>query len=325
MAIFSPVFNGYTRFWTPALTLSEPSPELASRIVAERLGWRPASIRRFTTGSAHYVYDATGENGAVVVRLGMPDDAEALAQGSALIERLAALGVPLPRLHATGSSGGFPYQLMERLPGTDLRYVIETLDDGQMAAIAGHVARAQQATARLGPGTRYGYAAVSAEAPYATWFGVLEAHLDRSRQRMSKAGLFDLVVLGPVAGQLAAARPVLEQQPAAPFLHDTTTKNVLIEAGRFTGIVDVDDLCWGDPRWAPALTLAVLKGYGGPQSYVGHWMTAAGHAADDTFRLYVALFLLDLMAEHGQVFNGNETASTPEARAGLLKALAELA
>jgi hypothetical protein len=35
----------------------------------------------------------------------------------------------------------------------------------------------------------------------------------------------------------------------------------------------------------------------------------------------VALFVLDLMAEHGQVFNGNETQSTPESRQGLLDAL----
>ena len=32
------------------------------------------------------------------------------------------------------------------------------------------------------------------------------------------------------------------------------------------------------------------------------------------FRLYVAVFLLDLMAEHGLYFNGNETPSQPEDR-----------
>jgi hypothetical protein len=41
---------------------------------------------------------------------------------------------------------------------------------------------------------------------------------------------------------------------------------------------------------------------------------------DQIFRLYVSLFLLDLMAEHGQVFNGNECPSIPEARASLRQA-----
>ena len=40
-------------------------------------------------------------------------------------------------------------------------------------------------------------------------------------------------------------------------------------------------------------------------------------ADDRLFRLYVTLFLLDLMSEHGQVFNGNQRPSSPEARAAL--------
>lgn len=60
----------------------------------------------------------------------------------------------------------------------------------------------------------------------------------------------------------------------------------------------------------------------GPKHYVDYWMAAAGHRNDHIFRLYVALFLLDLMSEHGHVFNGNEKPSTPEARAIMLDALA---
>ena len=91
-------------------------------------------------------------------------------------------------------------------------------------------------------------------------------------------------------------------------------------AGKFSGIVDVDDLCFGDPRYAAALTLAVLQVYGGPVRYVDYWLDAAHQRDDDLFRLYVALFLLDLMGEHGQVFNGNQRPSQPQARTGLLAA-----
>ena len=77
----------------------------------------------------------------------------------------------------------------------------------------------------------------------------------------------------------------------------------------------------GDPRYAPALTLAALTSMSGPKHYVDYWMRAAGYSNDHIFRLYVALFLLDLMSEHGHAFNGNERPSTPEARAILLDAL----
>jgi aminoglycoside phosphotransferase (APT) family kinase protein len=234
--------------------------------------------------------------------------------------------VRLPAHLGEGQIEGFPYVLMERLPGTDLGHVIRTLSDGHLRAIAAQVAQAQEIAAGLETAGRYGYAPSAAEAPFEQWPDVLQQHFDRSQSRVLAAGLFDPAVLEPVAQRLQALRPALVAQPATPFLHDTTTKNVIVDAdGRFSGIVDVDDLCFGDPRYTPALTLAVLKGYGGPQSYVAHWMEAAGHADDAAFGLYVALFLIDLMAEHGQVFNGNETASTPEARAGLLRALADLA
>ena len=52
-------------------------------------------------------------------------------------------------------------------------------------------------------------------------------------------------------------------------------------------------------------------------SYVSAWLRHAQHADDRVFRLYVSLFLLDLMSEHGQAFNGNQLPSTAQARAAL--------
>ena len=119
-------------------------------------------------------------------------------------------------------------------------------------------------------------------------------------------------------------RVAIDATAATPFLHDTTTKNVIVAPdGSFSGIVDVDDLCFGDPRYPAALTLAVLMATGGPKNYVEAWLRHAGAPDDATFRLYVAAFLLDLMSEHGHAFNGNEAASTAKARESLLAAFTE--
>ena len=45
-----------------------------------------------------------------------------------------------------------------------------------------------------------------------------------------------------------------------------------------------------------------------------------GQADDPVFRLYVLVFLLDLMSEHGHAFNGAERPSPWEARSSLRKA-----
>jgi hypothetical protein len=150
---------------------------------------------------------------------------------------------------------------------------------------------------------------------------VLDANLARSRQCIESAGLFDARVVDIVQAEVTATRGEIDAIKATPFLHDTTTKNVIVTpGGTFSGIVDVDDLCFGDARYPAALTLAALMAYGGPVSYVSAWLRHAQHADDRIFRLYVSLFLLDLMSEHGQVFNGIQAPSTSEARAALRRA-----
>lgn len=303
---------------------AEPNfADLAARAIRDRLGWWPQSIERFPTGAAHYVFDAsTPEQPPVVARLGLPYRATGMAEGTRLMAELRQLGVPLPRIMAEGSIDGFPYVLMQRLPGTDLGNVVHALTEPQLQSIAQRVAAAQAAAAKSPTGRRYGYAATPETAPSQRWSEEIDKNFARSTQRLTHAALYDPAVLAPVAAAVERHRAELDAIPPTPFLHDTTTRNVIITPwGSFAGIVDVDDLCFGDPRYAPALTVAALTALGGPQSYVQHWMRAAGLAEDQLFRLYVALFLLDLMSEHGHVFNGNERPSTPEARAVLLDAL----
>jgi aminoglycoside phosphotransferase (APT) family kinase protein len=246
-----------------------------------------------------------------------------LAEGTCLMSQLRDLGVPLPKILAEGSIDGFPYMLLQRLPGTDLGNVVTELGDPQLQAIAASVAAAQTAAAKFPTGNRYGYAATPEAAPHDRWSRELDSNFARSVQRLTAAALFDPAILAPVGAAIEHHRAELDAIPPTPFLHDTTTRNVIITPeGNFSGIVDVDDLCFGDPRYAPALTLAALTSMRGPKHYVDSWMQAAGHRNDHIFRLYVALFLLDLMSEHGHIFNGNEKPSTPEARAIMLDALA---
>ncbi len=301
--------------------MSVPDEALAGRIAASHTGSDPTEIRRFVTGSAHYVYDVrfAGRPG-LVVRMNMADGRAAMRGAAHLSALLRPAGVPLPELLAADLDGPYPHLLLERLPGTDLAHVAATLSDSQLRAIAGHVAAAHRATARaVTSAGRYGYAVLAQDAPEARWSDVVRASLARSRRRMAAAGLFDPAPLTALGARVEAVAAQLDNQPATPFLHDTTTKNVIIARdGAFSGIVDVDDLCFGDPRYAVALTHAALLNGDGPVAYPDMWLAAAGLAADPLYWLYVASFLVDFMAEHGQVFNGNERPSTPEARARLL-------
>jgi aminoglycoside phosphotransferase len=274
-------------------------------------------------GAQHYVFDiAFAHRPSVVVRMGGASAQSLMAGALYLSELLRPLGAPLPAILASDLQAEFPWLLLERLPGTDLGACMASLSDDQLDRVAANVVRAQAIAAHSGSAGRYGYAVLPERAPHGAWSQVLEASLARSRQRIASAGLFDIGLVGAVQDAVAALRDEIDAVAPTPFLHDTTTKNVIVTAGgSFSGIVDVDDLCFGDPRYPAALTLAALMAHGGPAQYVSAWSRHAGWSTDDRlFRLYVALFLLDLMGEHGHAFNGNERPSSAQARASLRQA-----
>lgn len=296
--------------------VSAPDAPLAADIAAKTVGVRPTRVSRFPTGLMHYVFDVGFEDGsAVVVRIAAEHGRAAMAGASLLSRKLRPMSVPLPRILAQDFRGEHPYIVMERLEGRDLGYVIDRLSDTATDAIAARVSGAQAIVARLPRGDRFGYAVTADQAPHAAWSDVLVAHAERSKQRILDAGVFGIQGIADIDRRIAALRQDLDLIPATPFLHDTTTKNVIVAAdGTFSGIVDVDDLCFGDPRYAVALTHASLLSSGASLRYTESWMRIAGFRDDLLFRLYVVLFLLDFLSEHGQAFNDNRMPSSKEER-----------
>jgi hypothetical protein len=153
-------------------------------------------------------------------------------------------GVPLPAILAADVQAERPWLVLERLPGTDLGAVIADLSDSQLDRIATSVAQAQTITAHTGTAGRYGYAIRPEQAPHSVWSHVLNAHLARSRRRIADAGLFDTGLVDRVQSELTNMRDAIDRIGPIPFLHDTTTRNVVVTPeGSFSGIVDVNDLC----------------------------------------------------------------------------------
>jgi aminoglycoside phosphotransferase len=299
-----------------------PTAEMASAIAAQVTERGPKTVARFTTGARHYVYEVRfADREPIVVRIGSITSHAEMAGAVYLSNLLRPRGVPLPAILAEDVQSAFPWMVLERLPGVDLGAAIESFTDAQLKQTANRVARAQSITSETGSAGRYGYAVRPEDAPYSAWSQVLDANLRRSRRRIASAGLFDVISADIVQSELSIMRAEIDSIPATPFLHDTTTRNVIVTAdGAFSGIVDVDDLCFGDPRYPAALTLAVLIAQGGPAQYVSAWLLQAGLSEDRLFQIYVLIFLLDLMSEHGQVFNGNQLPSSPEDRAALQQA-----
>ena len=92
------------------------------------------------------------------------------------------------------------------------------------------------------------------------------------------------------------------------YLDDISTKNLLISGGRVSGVIDIDEVGFGDPMTFVALTRTALPGMGRDDNICGYLLNAMG--ADETQRtaeaFYSLMYCADLMSERGMTFNGRK-------------------
>ena len=284
----------------------EPSERDAAKLALKYRDHALLSVSRFATGLAHWVYDVRYADGtSIVVRLTKAKYRHAFKGAVHWSKALRPLGVPLPELLEHGEHDGLPYLILERLPGEDLGVVYERLTSAERAAIANMVCRAQQLVATSPEGTGYGSVNLPDGLQHSTWRSFLGELLTRSSQWIAEAGAVSGDLVDRVAQAAAPLQSYFDAVRPTPFLDDATTKNVLVHEGRFSGIVDMDELGFGDPLLTIGLTRASLLAAGRDCEYTNFWSDALALSEQQRKALsfYTALFLVVFMSEQGQRFN----------------------
>ncbi len=292
-----------------------PTPQDAIQAIRQALGAGVRSITRFPTGLCHYVYDVETDDGRrVVVRMARPEAGDILAGGVYWHERLRAAGVPLPALLRADLDppGGYPMMLLERLPGRDLDAAYDAMTSGQRQALAEEIAAIQRrVAATLPPARGFGFArSYDDPALRDSWLDVVLADLERSQSRIVSAGIADTDHVDRVRARVDAIAPYLLAVAPRAFLDDTTTKNVLVDGGTLSGIVDTDYVCFGDPLFTLALTRMALLARGRSTDYTNHWQACLRLTGYQEYalRVYTAVFCVNFLGELGQLFNHDEAA-----------------
>jgi aminoglycoside phosphotransferase (APT) family kinase protein len=202
--------------------------------------------------------------------------------------------------------------------------VYPALSAAQKRALAARIVGIQACVGEALPeGRGFGYVLdPEAPFPFASWPELVRAALARSRKRIARAGI---VTGDPVSEVERAAARVADHLAAVrprPFLDDTTTKNVIVERGALSGIVDVDVVCYGDPLFPLALTRCALRNEGFALDYADAWADALALDAAQVraLRFYTALFCTDLLGEYGARFNRAEPLAVDPVRIERLRA-----
>jgi aminoglycoside phosphotransferase (APT) family kinase protein len=231
--------------------------------MADALGERPLKLeRQVFTHSGNAVYRARmGEGRSLAVRVS--PEAQTFSHTRSNLDVLRGLGLPVQTVLAQGTvPAGGDFVVLDWLPGRDLFYAFPTLDARQAERIAETIVAFQcRVVTRLPvvPGGGFGWAAIGGRATQARWTDVFGAPAPAS-MHIATLARTDATPLDRFRARLGLVRVSLEDYFATLrpvcFLDDLTIKNVLVEAGELSGLIDFDSVCYGDPLLVLGSTLA---------------------------------------------------------------------
>ncbi len=277
-----------------------------------------ASIRRFPSGLSHYVFDVvTNDTFPYVVRIARPERRTELERGIYWHKRLEDTGIPLPEIYYTGEVDHHSYAVYERLPGSDLEDVYPFLSMQEKKSIAYTIAEIQQKVHSL---EQHHFETIY------PWVDVIRTIVKRSerdilaaRPNTPQKRFIDHVreKIEENMGYLCAVEPVA-------FLYDLNVRNVIIQDGIVSGIIDVDALWYGDPLLAIGRGKTILLIMRQDCDFVDYWCQFLGLSTRQLQMVdfYALLYSVRFMGTIGQTLNGNVSPQTDPSISPLLEKIA---
>lgn len=253
----------------------KPSKKIASSVVQSMTGEEVTSITRMLTGDQNFVFAVTTADSEYVIR--MTDEGHKQKFQAAVYwqNMLIPLGVPLAEFIQTdleGKYSPFPALLMNRLLGNDLVNVYSDLTDAEKMSLASDIIKIQALVTALPEGPGFGITDSYEHAhEFKTWYEFLMHRLQFFEEQVKNNHVFDPKKVSNVIAIAKNMADDLNTIPATPFLWDASERNVLIHNGKITGIVDVDELCFGDPLFVIALTSTSLELEKQDTIYTDYW------------------------------------------------------
>jgi fructosamine-3-kinase len=263
----------------------------------------PDETKHFQLGYGNYVFRINLGQDRFIVRINTNEDA--YRDTIYWLELLRSVGIAVPKVIYKGKHSNLSYLIMDYIDGDDLGNVYVHLSDKEKREIARAVVNIQNAVAALPQNHRYGYLSLyNDENSKKSWKEVILEHLNRSRGRIKENKIFDYKKVDKIEELLERYDTYLNSIRAVPFLDDLSTKNVLINQGKLSGVIDIDWICFGDKIYFAALTNMALISLGYDTTYVDFLMEEmkASAVEREVLILYTLIFCVDFMSEKGMKF-----------------------
>lgn len=282
----------------------KPNEKIASSIVQSMIGKLVLSVTRIATGDQNFVYAVKTKDTEYILRMTNISHKNKFHAAIAWQKMLLPLGVPLAEFIKSDLDARYspyPTLLMMRLPGDDLINIYSHLTDVEKKNLANEMVKIQALCAALPEGPGYGildsYNDMSTEK---TWYAFLSKKLELYKAHITKSAVFNPHLVAQVLNIAKGMEESFQTVQPRPFLWDASERNVLIHNGKITGIVDVDEICFGDPLFVIALTSTCLELEGFDTLYTDYWAQALhlGRSAQARLDFYRLFYAIAFMRKH---------------------------
>jgi len=290
---------------------------IARRIIEEKLGEKVSLIQRFPTGLSHYVFDVSTVNScSFVIRIARPERSQELESGIVWHKEIERVGVRLPKIYEFGRFDDHYYGIYERLKGDDLENIYSSLSVHEWKSLAEEVAEIQRKISSL-DGALF--------EKISPWYGVLQKIIRRSEREILSYGLCNPAYVDLIRDEIEKHMDYIQSLKPAAFLYDLSVRNVIVNKGRVTGIIDVDEVWFGDPLLAIGRGKTILRAMQQDTEFTNHWCEyiQLSDQEMEMVELYSLLFCLRFMGSIGTKLNGNSSIQTNSENARLFERMAD--
>jgi ABC-type lipoprotein export system ATPase subunit/aminoglycoside phosphotransferase (APT) family kinase protein len=307
--------------------MSDEQYRRAINTIAEReFGSRPDAAVRLTNGICNEVYDVRIGDREYIFRLNT--EPRYMLGSRRHIPVFRSLGITVPEILAedyTKSLLPYAFQIQGKIRGRDLADSIATLGDDELRGVAAEVANVFRRLSTVPNNGKFGVLWGDDKDLVESWSDEVARVIRVVIGWGKQTGVLDDRLESILHELHREYRPYFDRIRPYTYYGDIAGKNVMVDSGRFAGLVDVDSLAQGDPLEAIGRIKCSWYGTHYGDVYANAVMDALGlpEPQRQLVTMYALLNKIFWTLENGVQFNANTSSIVDRERERRDKAIFE--
>lgn len=296
---------------------AEKHNKAISQIAQKEFGAEPSGITRMTTGICNEVYSVAIGDREYIFRL--KEEPRYMLGSHNHIPLFRSKGIKVPEILAEDYSKTWlplAFQIQNKLPGSDLRDVIETLTDDELKALGAEVANVFRQLSTVPNNGKFGVLWGDDKDLVDSWSTEVARVTKVVTNWGKQTGVLNDQLVEVLAYVNSKYKGYFDRIRPYTYFGDIAGKNVMVHEGKFSGLVDLDSLAQGDPLEAIGRIKASWYGTHHGTVYSNAVMDALGlpEPQREIVTMYALLNRAFWTLENGVHFNSNTSRTVDRER-----------